>query len=145
MTLLASLSDAFGFGMLLLASVSVPSVGLIVSGVTLTKRGLNPWCGWATLVFFLSLLVGSIVWALANRGGADPAVMLYTLLGCCGVHVLSALMALVGLAQIRQRRKWTHGRRRGMWVFWLNVLVILIISGWCYVHVNPWLSKRLMG
>ncbi len=143
MTLLADFSDTLGFGLLLVASVTIPAVGLIVSGATLSKRGLNPWCGWCTIVFFAALLINSIVRALGSRGGVGADFVLYTIFGCCGLHVLSSLMALLGLAQVRRRRKWAHGKRRGIWMFWLNIGVLLIVGVWCYAHVNPALWYRL--
>jgi hypothetical protein len=144
MTLLADLSDSLMFGWMLIVSILIPSVGLIVSGATLRKRGLNRWCGFATVVFFFALLTDSILWSLGERGAGSPKWILYFLLGSCAIHALSALMALRGLVQVRQRRKWAHGRRRGMWIFWLNVGVILAIGVWCYVHVNDSLYERLM-
>jgi hypothetical protein len=140
MILLADFSDSLNFGMLIL-TVTVPAVGLVVSGATLNKRGLNPWCGWSTIVFFCALLAAAIVWTLGARQGLERKVMLYILLGCCGIHVVSALMAMYGLSQVRRKRKWAHGRRRGLWMFWLNVAVLFLIGFWCAVHVFPFLSK----
>jgi hypothetical protein len=144
MTLLADVSDSLMFGWMLIVSILIPSVGLIISGATLRKRGLNRWCGFASVAFFFALLIDSILWSLGDRGAGNPKIILYLLLGSCAIHVLSALMALRGLAQVRQRRKWTHGRRRGMWIFWLNVGVLLGIGMWCYVHINDPLYEHLM-
>jgi predicted membrane channel-forming protein YqfA (hemolysin III family) len=137
MILLASFSDGLSFGVTLILSVSVPTVGLIVSGVTMNKHGLNPWSGSASIAFFIALLIGSVMWVLDGRQGMDQRVVLYALLGCVAVHSLSGLMALRGLAQVRLKRKWTHGKRRAFWMVWMNVVVIFIIGAWCYYHVNP--------
>ncbi len=137
MTLLASFSDGLAFGLMLILSVSVPTVGLIVSGATLRKRGLNPWAGAGSIVFFVALLIGSVMWVLDGRPGINETAVLYALLGCVGIHTLSTLMALQGLAQLRTRRKWTHGKRRAYWVVGMNILAIFLIGAWCYYHVNP--------
>jgi hypothetical protein len=144
MTLLADLSDTLSFGMFLILTLSIPVIGLIVSGATLRKRGLNPWCGWSTVMFFVALLAASVIRALGSRGGVGQDIVLYTILGCCGIHVVSALMALHGLSQVRRKKKWAHGRRRGLWMFWLNLGVLFVIGVWCYAHVDETLHYRLL-
>ena len=137
MTLLASFTDGLSFGVMLIVSVSIPTVGLMVSGATMRRRGLNPWAASSSIVFFLALLVGSVMWVIGGRPGTNEAAVLYALLGCVVLHTVSTLMALRGLAQVRTRRKWAHGRRRVYWVVGLNILVIFLIGAWCYYHVNP--------
>lgn len=141
MILLAAISDSLGFVMLIL-TVSIPAIGLVVSGATLRKRGLNPWCGWSTIVFFCALLVSAIVWTLGAHKGLEREVVLLALLGCGGVHGLSALMAMYGLSQVRRKKKWAHGRRRGLWIFWLNVGVLFLVGFWCAVNVFEFLKYR---
>ena len=151
MILIAGFSDNMGFMFLLAATVSIPAVGLIVSGMSLPKHGVNRWCAYASLVYFAGLLVASIAAALADRAAAasdaeamGPAQFYWYLMGCCVAYVLSALMALIGLIQMRRRRrKWTHGRRRGLWIFWLSVFSILITGVWCFAHSNQLIYDRL--
>jgi hypothetical protein len=138
--LLVDFSDALRFATLLIFTLIV-SVGLIVSGLTLRKHGLNPWCGWSTLVFFFALLLASIVISLGARDGVGSDVVLYTLLGCAGLHVLSAVMAMYGVSQVRRRRKWSHGRRRGIWMFWLNLCALFLIGFWSATHVFDLLKR----
>lgn len=136
MMLLASFSDGLSFGVTLILSLTIPTIGLIVSGVTMNKHGLNPWSGAGSMAFFIALLVGSIMWVLDGRQGMDQRIVLYAFFGCVFIHTLSGLMALRGLSQVRRKRKWTHGKRRSYWVVWLNVIAIFLIGAWCYYHVN---------
>ncbi len=136
MTLFADASDALAFGAMLVITVVIPTAGLIFCAATLRRHGLNPWSGAASIVFFVALLIGMVMLALGTRQGAKEGPVLYTLLGCVVVHVLSSLMALRGLVQVRTRRKWSHGRRRAYWMVALNMMMIFVIGAWCYYHVN---------
>jgi hypothetical protein len=144
MILLADTSDIFGFLFLLGASAIIPGIGVILSLATMRRHGLNPWCGISTLVFFATLLMEAVTWTLGINGGIEALTALHITLGGIALHIFGALLALVGLAQVRRRRKWAHGRRRAYWMFGMNLLLILLIGIWCYVHVNETLYDRLM-
>lgn len=136
MMFLAAFNDSLGFAVLLLATVSVPTVGLILSGVALAKRSHNFWIAVATFIFFLALFTISLSSALGRWGGIAEATVLWILLICCGAHAFSALLSLVGTIRARRRRRASHGSRRGIWVFWLNWAAIVLVGIWCFAHVN---------
>ena len=143
MIFLADGSDVLAFGLLLVVSISIPAIGLIVSLATMGRHGLNPWCSAATIVCFVSLLAESISWTLGYVQGLGADSVLQMTLGGAGGHAVSAAMAIFGIVQVRRRRRWTHGRRRALWIFGLNILLILGIGFWCYMHVNQSLYERL--
>lgn len=129
--------DSLTFALLLFATVSIPGIGLVVTGAAVGKHGLNPWCAWAGVSFFAILLGDMVIWTLGSNGSFSEGVMVRTLIGGIGFHALSALISLRGLAQMRTRRKWHRGRSRAFWFFWLNIAAMAIIGLWCLTHVNP--------
>ena len=132
----AGASDYFSFGGMLIFSVGLPAVGLIVSIVSMQKQGINRKCGFSTLLFFVALLIECFTWTLSSSGGIIEKVQIGILFGTAGIHCFSAILAIMGLAEMRSRHKWSRGMKRGVWGFWLNIVMLLVLAGWFYAHVN---------
>lgn len=129
-------SDYFSFGGMLIFTVGLPSIGLLVSFVSMQKQGINRKCGFSTLLFFVALLIECFTWTLSSSGGIMEKVEIGIMFGSAGIHCLSAILAIMGLAEMRSRRKWSRGMKRGVWGFWLNIAMLLVLVGWFYAHVN---------
>jgi hypothetical protein len=133
----AGASDYFSFGGILIFTVAVPCIGLIINVVSMQKRqGLNRKCAFSTLIFFIALLIEFVTWTISRNGSIPPKVEIGIMLGSAGIHALSAILAIMGLAEMRSRHKWSRGMKRGVWGFWLNILMLLVLAGWFYAHVN---------
>ena len=132
----AGASDYFSFGGMLIFSVGLPAVGLIVSIVSMQKQGINRKCGFSTLLFFVALLIECFTWTLSSSGGIIEKVQIGIMFGTAGIHCFSAILAIMGLAEMRSRHKWSRGMKRGVWGFWLNIVMLLALAGWFYAHVN---------
>ena len=132
----AGASDYFSFGGMLIFSVGLPAVGLIVSIVSMQKQGINRKCGFSTLLFFVALLIECFTWTLSSSGGIIEKVQIGIMFGTAGIHCFSAILAIMGLAEMRSRHKWSRGMKRGVWGFWLNIVMLLVLAGWFYAHVN---------
>ncbi len=132
----AGTGDYFSFGGMLLFSVGLPAIGLLISIVSMQKQGINRKCGISTLLFFVALLVECFTWTLTSSGGIIEKVQIGIMLGTTGLHTLSAILAIMGLAEMRSRRKWSRGMKRGVWGFWLNISMLLVLSLWFYAHVS---------
>lgn len=128
--------DYFSFGGMLIFSVGLPAVGLLISIVSMQKQGINRKCGFSTLLFFVALLIECFTWTLSSSGGILEKVEIGIMFGTAGIHCLSAILAIMGLAEMRSRRKWSRGMKRGVWGFWLNIAMIFVLSLWFYAHVS---------
>ena len=117
-------------------AVGVPCVGLIFSVVAIQKKGLNRKCALSTLLFFTALLIECVTWTISNMGDIPPKVEIGIMLGSAGIHTLSAIFAIIGVAEMRTRRRWSHGLKRGIWGFWLNIAMLVVFALWFYAHVS---------
>ena len=121
---------------MLVFSVGLPAVGLLISIVSMQKQGINRKCGISTLFFFVALLIECFAWTLTSSGGMIEKVEIGIMFGTAGIHCLSAILAIMGLAEMRNRRKWSRGMKRGVWGFWLNIAMLFVLSLWFYAHVS---------
>ncbi len=136
MTILADAGEMASFGLTIIFSICLPAIGIIANAASIGKRGLNPRCALSTTLFFIALLISGITIAMMNKESISPAVRFYCFGAAAAIHALSALLAGWGLAELRTRRKWSHGRQRGLWGFWLNVGSLLLLATWFYLQVN---------
>ena len=141
--ILADTGDVVSFGGLLIFTVAVPGIGLLISAVSMQKQGLNKLCGYSTSVFFVALLIECVAWSLSNRAGITAKAELIIIAGTALLHCISAILAIVGIAEVRTRRKWPRGRKRGVWTFWLNIAMLLVLSLWFYAHVSQKFYDRI--
>jgi hypothetical protein len=129
--------DYVSFGGVLIFTVAVPCIGLIVNVVSMQKKqGLNRKCAFSTLIFFIALLIEFLTWTISSQGSIPPKVEIGIMFGSTCIHALSAILAIIGLAEMRSRHKWSRGMKRGVWGFWLNIVMLLVLVGWFYSHVN---------
>ena len=101
--------DYVSFGGMLIFSVGLPAVGLLISIVSMQKQGINRKCGFSTLLLFVALLIECFTWTLSSSGGIIEKVEIGIMFGTAGIHCLSAIIAIMGLAEMRSRRKWSRG------------------------------------
>ncbi len=132
----AQSGDYASFGGILLLMVAVPCIGLLVNIVSMQKQGLNRKCAISTLLFFVALLIECVNWMSSNNGSVLPKYEIGILLGTAGIHTFSAILAIMGLAEMRTRHRWSRGLKRGIWGFWLNIAMLFVIALWFYAHVS---------
>ncbi len=143
MNILADVADMASFGFTLLFAICLPAIGIIVSAVSLEKRGLNPKAAFSITLFFVAFLLSGITAAMSDKEAITSLHRFYCLTAAVGIHTLSALLAIWGFGEIRTRRKWNHGRQRSFWCFWANIIFIVILSAWFYLQVNAPLRHHL--
>lgn len=134
--ILAQAGDYFSFGATMLFAVGMPCIGLLFSVVAMQKQGLNRKCALSTLLFFAALLVECVNWTISSKGTIPPKAEIWIMLGTAGVHSLSAILAIMGVAEMRTRRRWSHGLKRGVWGFWLNIAMLFVMALWFYAHAS---------
>ncbi len=136
MTILADAGEMTSFGLTIIFAIALPTIGIIANAATIGRRGLNPRCAFSTTLFFVALLLSGITIAMMNKDAIHPAARFYCFSAAAAIHALSAFLAGWGLSELRTRRKWSHGRQRGQWGFWLNIGALILLSTWFYLQVN---------
>jgi hypothetical protein len=120
-------------------------IALIVNVSSMRGRDTNYKCALATNFLFGTLLVECAAWMVGVFGGGTETGFFWTAVTCAALHGIAAGIAARGLWEIRTYPKWTHGRQRAIVGFWLNVLMLLVLSAWFYLHVDQRLSDRIFG
>ena len=134
--ILAQTSDYLSFGATMLFAVGLPCLGLLFSVVAMQKQGINRKCALSTLTFFAALLIACVTWTISNKGTTTPEAEIGIMLGVAAIHSLSAILAIMGVAEMRTRPRWSRGLKRGIWGFWMNSAMLFVIALWFYAHVS---------
>jgi hypothetical protein len=128
-----------------LIPAAVIIIALIVNVSSMRGRDTNFKCAFSANVLFITLLIECAAGMVGVFGGGTDTGFFWTVLGCAALHVVAGSIAVRGLWEIRTHPKWAHGRQRAVWGFWLNVLMLLVLSAWFYLQVNQWLRNRILG
>ncbi len=135
--ILASASDYFQFGFGLLVAFTGPLVGLMISLATLRRRSTNFKCGLSAVLLFLGLFIAAGAMALHQSGGISPRSAYFFYIGAGGIHVISALVGISGIHEMRRRRKWQRGGARAASAVVTNIVMLGVLSTYFYLRLNP--------
>ena len=142
---LASIVDYFGYGFTMIVFMGVPAAGLMWNFAGMQRHGLNRRAALAACLFCLVLLVQGTTVTLSSKGGINDATEFWVIAGSGVFNVLSALLALWGLYQIRKKHRWAHGRKRAIAIFWLNVIILTAIAATYFLRTRPDLEEKIFG
>lgn len=138
------MGEAFIIVIVVLFGLGLPATVVALNVVSLMprgRRGLNVKCSVAALLFGLSLTVGFGTFPLFKIG--NDYVKFTILSTAAALCVLSALVALLGMYEIRRRpSRWPRGWKRGIWAFWLSLFFLAAYSGFYYLATHDDLFDR---
>jgi peptidoglycan/LPS O-acetylase OafA/YrhL len=126
-----------------IGNIILPFIGLVICISGLSRHSLNPRCGLAATLFFIALLIGSNATVLSEMESITDVVRFWGVFSAVVLHIASAIFGIWGLYQMRRRRKWSHGRKRAILSFWLNILMLMGYSVLFYAQCNPALFKKI--
>ncbi len=107
-----------------------------------SRRGLNMRCAIAALLLAIALLLGVGLFPMLNV--ANEYVKFAILALGALMAASSAVVALVGMYQIRRRPgRWSRGWKRGVWVFWVDILYLFVFAGFYYLATHEPLLLKL--
>ena len=142
---LAAIVDYFGYGVTMIVFMGIPAAGLMLNLTGMQRHGLNRRAALAACLFCLTLLVQGTTITLSSKGGITEDTEFWLIAGSGIFNVLSALLALWGLWQIRRKHRWAHGRKRAIATFWLNIIILAVIGAAYFLRTRPDIEERIFG
>ena len=143
--MISSVVDLLGYGFTMVVFMGLPAAGLVVNVAGMQRRGLNRYAGLAACLFFLTLLVQGTTVTLSSRYAITDTAEFWLIAATAAANVVSSLLALFALWQIRRKHRWPRGRKRAVAVFFLNIASLIAIAGAFFLRVNPAIEKRIFG
>lgn len=125
--------------------MGIPAAGLMLNITGMQRHGLNRRAAIAASLFCLTLLIQGTTITLSSKGGISDTGEFWMIAGSGVLNVLSALLALWGLYQIRRKHRWPHGRKRAIATFWLNIFILGAIGAAYFLRTRPDLEERIFG
>jgi hypothetical protein len=144
-TTLGTIVDYFGYGFTMIVFMGVPAGGLMLNVAGMQRRGLNRRAALAACLFCLTLLIQGTTVTLSSKSGISELSEFRLIAGSGVLNILSALLALTALYQVRRKQRWPHGRKRAIAVFWLNVIILLAIAATYFLRTRPDLEEKIFG
>jgi hypothetical protein len=143
--ILAGIIDYFGYGFTMIVFMGIPAAGLMLNVAGMQRQGLNRRAAIAASLFCLTLLVQGTTVTLSSKGGFSETAEFWLMASTGVANVLSALLAITALFQIRRRHRWPRGRKRAIATFWLNIIILLAIGAAYFLRTHPELEERIFG
>ena len=143
--ILAGIVDYFGYGITMIVFMGIPAAGLMLNVAGMQRHGLNRPAAIAASLFCLTLLVQGTTVTLSSKGGFSETVEFWLIAGSGVSNILSALLAIYGLWQIRRKHRWHRGRKRAIATFWLNIIVLVAIGAAYFLRTRPDIEERIFG
>lgn len=143
--MIAGILDYFGYGFNMVVLIGLPAAGLVVNIASMQRQGLNRKAGLAACLFFLTLMVQGATVTLGAQNAFPLNVHFWLLAGSGLANIVSAILALWALWQIRRKHRWSRGRKRAITIFWLNIFILGFMGAAFFLWTRPDLEQKIFG